>query len=375
MRRGLERAGPVLLIAALAVVFLVQAWPRPAPVNGPVSEPPAKPTAPTATAPPAAARAGLERVALPPPPSRRNAARLSAPARPSLQPSAPQPVRSTPPARKRLQPADTRPKPVQERRFEALRPIEPAPVRPVRSVLKPARANAPAPERMERRQPLKPTELTKLPDPIPEERALPTADHVAAPDETETAPDEPETVPVRDPAALRQGRVLLRVLEHGKGPDIRIAWPAGARDQDRLYRRLVACHGMRIALMDGDGRLFADDGAPGKPWAINLDRYSGFIRQADGRLAGAEVEIARAIRRRHTLSGPAVLIRVFPRDVDAVVLGGLKAALAGSYDGASRIHGAYRLDGLRLFIDRLDVDGRSLSHRIEVLPWKGGRCA
>lgn len=50
---------------------------------------------------------------------------------------------------------------------------------------------------------------------------------------------------------VRKGRTLLRILEHGDGPEIQITWPKSSRERDRLFDLLVRCYGVRVALMGG----------------------------------------------------------------------------------------------------------------------------
>lgn len=172
--------------------------------------------------------------------------------------------------------------------------------------------------------------------------------------------------------ALREGRALLRVLEHGAGPSIEIAWPKAAATRVRLYRRFTKCFGMRVALLRGDGKLFIESGPPGQPWAINLDRYSGFIRQPAGRLVAAEHRQARRIRAHHPRLSGATPIRVFPRRVDALLLAGLKRIVGDAYEIESVIQARYRLAGGRVVVTDVRVDGRAARGRIDLSPASRG---
>ncbi|MEE8535118.1 MAG: hypothetical protein V3S45_03670, partial [Kiloniellales bacterium] len=165
---------------------------------------------------------------------------------------------------------------------------------------------------------------------------------------------------------VREGRTLLRLLEHGSGPDIELAWPDSAARRARLYRRLRDCYGVRVALMDGRDRLFAARGTVGAAWDLNLDRYSGFIRRPAGRPAQGEAEAAARIRAYHGGLPGARPVRVFPRRVDALLLGGLNRIVEPGYAERRTIRARYRLDGARLLVERVEADGHALPGRIDL---------
>lgn len=172
--------------------------------------------------------------------------------------------------------------------------------------------------------------------------------------------------PQKDELAAGEGRALLRILEHGSGPTIDIAWPASAGERERLYQQLKRCFGMRPALMDGGGRLYAADGRPGEPWAINLDRHSGFVRQARGQVTADERQDMRAIVAHHSGLADAAPVRVFPRAVDALLLGHLRQAVGDGYAQARVIRAAYRLGDSGVAVEGIEVDGRRVEGRIDM---------
>ncbi|MCH8997092.1 MAG: hypothetical protein IID48_02340 [Proteobacteria bacterium] len=189
-------------------------------------------------------------------------------------------------------------------------------------------------------------------------RPEPAAIRVEAEPATETVTASVEVV--------REGRTLLRLLEHGSGPEIELAWPDSAARRARLYRRLRDCYGVRVALMDGRDRLFAARGTPGAAWDLNLDLYSGFIRRPAGRLAQGEAEAAARIRAYHGGLAGARPVRVFPRRVDALLLGGLNRIVGPGYAERRTIRARYRLDGARLLVERVEADGHALPGRIDL---------
>ena len=145
-----------------------------------------------------------------------------------------------------------------------------------------------------------------------------------------------------------------------------MAWPDSANARARLYRRLRDCFGMRIALMDRRERLFTAQGSAGAPWQLNLDRYSGFIRYPAGRMAQGEAEAGARIRRHHGGLTGARTVRVFPRRLDALLLGGLSRIVGADYAARQTIRARYDLEGGRLSVRQVEADGRALPGRIDL---------
>ncbi|MEM7224231.1 MAG: hypothetical protein AAF495_14710 [Pseudomonadota bacterium] len=293
------------LVLFQAVPQNVVAPPRPTP------EPPA-PTTQKAEAP----------VQLPAPPRLEAAAAAPAPPPDAPAPPAPKVVKPLKPA-----PAPTKPLP--------------APKAKVVEALKPTPTPAPKPE--------------PKPEAAPAPKVVQALAPAPAPSPVETAaPPMPETITVAEPEA-KEGRTLLRLLEHGSGPEIELAWPETSAGRARLFRHLRACQGMELAVMDAAGELLRN----GAPWRPNLDRYSGFLRRPSGQLQPEE-------RRLVQFGGQAV--RLFPRQVDALLLGGLHALIGADYGRLAVIHGRYRLDGGKVLIDQVTGDGRSFPGRIDLSP-------
>ena len=167
-------------------------------------------------------------------------------------------------------------------------------------------------------------------------------------------------------AEVQTGRTLLRLLEHGSGPLIEIAWPARQQDRLALYESFDRCFGMVTAVMDRSGMLYRDGGRPGQPWQVSMDAYSGFVRQPTGATIQDEEIRANSIRRRHNLARQTNMVRVFPRSVDAVILGGLSRLIGRSYKEAGVIRARYRRVAGGLEIHSISMDGNSLPGRISV---------
>ena len=124
--------------------------------------------------------------------------------------------------------------------------------------------------------------------------------------------------------------------------------------------------------MTAEGRLYGETGPSGSPWAINLDRYSGFVRHPAGRTIAAERARARDISDRHGIDGRAV--RVFPRNVDAVILGGLQQVIGGAYKNARTITATYAKRRGRLVLGTVRVNGRPHEGIVDISAVKRRGC-
>ena len=322
--------------ASIVLSLAVIAWglsvviPRTAPIP-----PIAKPKPEIQKASPSSSKSGVATpavVLLPPPPE------LSSPPTPKPQPA---PVRQVPP---QVEPSEVEPEPV----------IDRAPLRPTTP-----RAELATPKLV--------TPLTVTPEPI----ARPVVVKLRQKPAKDTAHKTPTPIikkrteaaaaAVSSAKELRRGRVLLRSLEHGRGPSIEIAWPDSASARAGLYDQLVRCHGMRAALMTPDGALYADLGRRGEKWTLNLDRFSGFVRRPSGALPARERREFAKIEARHGRLLGAAAVRVFDRRSDASLLAGLGRLIGRAYGDTGDIRAAYTLSGRQVAIHRVTVNGKPIS--------------
>jgi len=266
---------------------------------------------------------------------------LTLPAPPPPPPSGPKPV-----AKPQAHPPQQEPqvKPEQPPATPAEKTAEP---------VKPVPAEKPVKAVMQKVEPKTPAAVIEKAQPAPK----------PAPRET--------TIKVTH-AQTATGRALLRVLEYGKGPQVEIAWPQRAQARDRLFDRLQRCFGMENAVMDGQGNLYRGEEPRGVRWEINLDRYSGFLRQAAGRLPSAEQRLRRKIIAHHGTGRGAALVRIFPRRVDASLLGGLRAVLGGNYQASSSIQARYDLQDGAVVVRDIRVNGRRVDGVIALAAYR--RC-
>lgn len=289
----------------------------------------------------------METVDLPPPPP----PAVSAPAVPALKP------RAVTPRHASARPAE---KPLTVTPIRAAAPApQPVPARAVEP-LKPSDEIEKDEDTAEEVTPLK-AELKPTPKPEPKAVPAPRLERSVA-----GIKSEPKPVPQLDPKkAADEGRPLLRLLEIGEGPSVEIAWPASAAERRHLYRVFRQCYGMEIAVMDTSGRLFGEAGPAGAAWDINMDRYSGFVRQSSGGAALEEHETARQIRQRHGIDGQAT-VRLFPRAADATLLGGLKQLIGAGYAGNVHIRARYEVSGWHVGVAGLSVDAKPVAGRVDL---------
>ena len=276
----------------------------------------------------------------------------TAPATAEVAPSAPAP-------RKVVTPLRSQPPRVAERRSGTLVPLRATPQ---------PRAARPEPEGQDVPAPAPPPSIAKpLPPaeapPEPKAQRRPAKSPDPAP-QAAPSPSEPATVTVSQSEA-KQGRTLLRLLEHGSGPEIELAWPDSSAKRRRLYGLLHGCFGMRVGVMDASGQLYRVNGTTRVAWTPNLDRYSGFLRSPSGRLAPEE---ARIVQVAGAGLSSAAAVRLFPRRVDALLLGGLNALIGPDYPRLQTIHARYRLKGQRVLIESVTGDGRPYAGTIDLTP-------
>ena len=81
-----------------------------------------------------------------------------------------------------------------------------------------------------------------------------------------------------------------------------------------------------------------------------------------GNLTAAEAELVGAAQSRHCGSGAINPVRIFPRNADALLLGGLRQIVgAGNYEKVETIRAVYRLDGSGVIVDSIVADGRAVA--------------
>ena len=359
-RAGRNVAGFWVFLAVLAVLLSAVAPHEEVPAR-PEQTPPPKPIFQAAPKKPVVE--AVAEVILPPPPE----PETEAPTQASLtQPSPPRP-----PA-----PAQSPdPRPVPARLIKPLTPSKhaqaPRKLLKVMSMKVPSNpASKPKAAAVERKiKPLKPT-----PRPKPVVRPEPGKTVQPGPDAQE--PPRPVPTPAKSAEvprpeqtvkeAVKTGRVLLRLLEHGSGPAIEIAWPEDRRQREYLYRLFEGCLDMRVAYMTREGALYVSSGPMGRPWAPNVDRYSGFLRQPSGPATAKEAQAMGEIGRHHGRLPEGAPVRLFSRRADALLIGGLSGIVGDAYTGAKVIAARYDLNRGGLAVTGVRVDGKPIPGRVDL---------
>jgi len=328
-------------VSALVGLFLLDRWAKPATLA--IAAPLPVLTAPTTPPDETGPMAALTPILLPPPPL---APRVESVPKVNVSELPPEPKLV-------VRPMKAKPAQTSERADEAEQPKTVA--------LEPLRPNP---------EPSPPP----IPKAAPEEAALGVAGSSPAFVIGGTPPGAPP-VDGSEKQVASSGRVLLRLLEHGSGPTVEIAWPAQSQAREQLYDRFLRCYGMTVAVMGDGNRLFVADGSPGQPWAINLDLYSGFVRQAKGRATRTENALVRTIKDRHPGLRRGQPVHIFPRATDAVLLGGLRQLVGETYVGARVVRAVYRLGGRRLFVESVRVEGEAIAGQIDLSGAARANCA
>ena len=172
---------------------------------------------------------------------------------------------------------------------------------------------------------------------------------------------------------LANGRALLRILEHGSGPDINFAWPDNENERDSLFVLLRKCFGMQTALLDQNKRLFRRSDTSGKPWIIDMDRISGFTRMAGGKLTHLEQKIIKQTRQQHSQIRLNAVVRMFPRKFDGGLLGELARFIGGNNTKISSISAQYKQIDQDLFMEDIRINGQRVAGKINLSPYSSCR--
>jgi hypothetical protein len=213
-------------------------------------------------------------------------------------------------------------------------------------------------------EPLTPVSVAEPAKPV----ALPVAAEPRPEPQTETherAREKAAETGLAGEPTSAQGRPLLKLLEVGEGPSIEISWPNDSASQARLYDLFRRCYGMRVALMNARGELFDTSGEAAQTLRLNTDKYSGFVRQSQGRVSPSEAEQIRTLRTHHRLpSGNAV--RLFPRETDALLLAGLHQLIGPSYRANRAVQARYTISGRRIQIVDIRSDGTPVQGTVDL---------
>ena len=214
-------------------------------------------------------------------------------------------------------------------------------------------------KKMETRRSLPPQSTTVLS--IIKEKTRPTTEkHLQKSSNIST------TVTDTSSQSLRKGRALLRILEHGSGPEINFAWPENHAARNNLFDIFRRCYGMHVALLGSNNFLYRLTDPAGKPWKPNMDKISGFSRIVGGKIAESEEKLIYRLKRRHSSIRGGTPVRLFPRKFDGAVLGGLSKFI-GMVDAPLRsISARYKMNGSRVLMTDIRINRSPVSGVIDL---------
>jgi hypothetical protein len=171
-----------------------------------------------------------------------------------------------------------------------------------------------------------------------------------------------ETVPKNgapkhlSPEITSHGRGLLRILETGQGPVVTVDWPDQLNIRKKLYYFLTRCYEMQTSVYVEKIGLYRREDRAGKKWNINKDATSSFIRRPSGGLSKEEEQVVASIKTKHNLwSG--IPVRVFPRSIDAALLGGLKSVIGSQYSLSRSVSAKYFIRGNSIGLGEIRSEG------------------
>ena len=70
----------------------------------------------------------------------------------------------------------------------------------------------------------------------------------------------------------------------------------------------------------------------------------------------------------------ATAVRLFPRNTDAVLLGGLRNLIGGNYNGTKRIQARYQTSGSKVSVTEITIDAKPVTGSIELSSGAIRRC-
>ena len=107
----------------------------------------------------------------------------------------------------------------------------------------------------------------------------------------------------------------------------------------------------------------------GRPWDLNMDRISGFSRMVGGKLADNERKLIFRLKRRHSSVGPGRPVRLFPREFDGALLGGLSQFTNTDEAPLRSISARYEMGGDRLWMADIRINGRPVVGIVDLSPY------
>ena len=140
-------------------------------------------------------------------------------------------------------------------------------------------------------------------------------------------------------------------------------WPADRQSHARIYTHLANCLGVKTGIIDSASRVHLGQGG-GR--SFNTAMHSPFMRLVDRPVDPRESRAIDRIRDRQGAgAGSGRAVRVFRRSHDMWLLAALNRTFGG-LPSNGRVTAEYNLQGGRLYLGKLTLDGRRYEGRISL---------
>lgn len=140
-------------------------------------------------------------------------------------------------------------------------------------------------------------------------------------------------------------------------------WPADRQRHARIYTHLASCLGVQTGIIDSASRVHLGQGG-GR--SFNTAMHSPFVRLVHRPVDPRESRAIDRIRdRQGAAAGSGRAVRVFRRSHDMWLLAALNRAFGG-LPSNGRVTAEYNLQGGRLYLGKLTLDGRRYEGRISL---------
>ena len=160
------------------------------------------------------------------------------------------------------------------------------------------------------------------------------------------------------------GVALMNDFMAEEGASIQLSSPDSTLDRDRLRQHLAHCYDRQLVI-NSDERFWRSEDPAGTPWRFDPRRYSPMLRYLDGLALSDEGRSIADIRRHHGLrNGQAVALVSLA--FDRKLLGGLSSLIGAPVGKWGEVRGAFKLAGRNLLLERISVDGKAVSGRLNL---------
>lgn len=183
----------------------------------------------------------------------------------------------------------------------------------------------------------------------------------------ELAPPEvapPEMAPPEVAPQASDWQVADRLMDKAaQRLSLEFLWPADRQSHARIYTHLANCLGVKTGIIDSASRVHLGQGG-GR--SFNTAMHSPFMRLVDRPVDPRESRAIDRIRDRQGAgAGSGRAVRVFRRSHDMWLLAALNRTFGG-LPSNGRVTAEYNLQGGRLYLGKLTLDGRRYEGRISL---------